>query len=395
MWREGERREALRLVYDVKVGDAALELYQGQLTLLGRNVGHLYGHYHFKASKLRRGSAPMKDNLKDLSMLAGAVPERPEALYYLALLHRLLGLEEEAREEAAMALERDPGFVPAAILEVELRNGAYVLRDWEIEDLRERYAPGEHGDWQEPWLLAYRCARDRDWEGAAREYQSLIDRRAKKPDPYIGYPIAVFMGHGVLSLEMGEFQDAILDFDRASTLWPRFPETRMLLGKAHYKAGDPAAAERVLQILWEGRDEGPGEGRKGLGTHIQRAFPVAQRAGPSHGGGEGGPDRPRAPSEYPRLRATGPGAVETGVPPEGAGGRRGVDLSTSRSDGDPCCAEPDTRGRGEARGGPSRSAGSSCARSGGHRGARGASRLLEPPQRPGPATRAGSAAEGP
>jgi serine/threonine protein kinase len=153
VWEKGiaewKAREATLLLHDAAVRDAAIELYSGQLTLLGQDpsvVGSTLAF--FRGRRFRKGPAGLQETLTTLEEAAQAVPERPDAPYYLALLYRLAGDDESAGREAARAVERSPDFVPADVLAREIALGQGSLPQREIEDILSRVR-GKEG-WQEP-----------------------------------------------------------------------------------------------------------------------------------------------------------------------------------------------------------------------------------------------------
>ncbi|MBI4585139.1 MAG: tetratricopeptide repeat protein [Planctomycetes bacterium] len=249
-YKRGEAElEAQRAVYDTTVLDIAAALYRGQLILAG---DELYNLYNFKGRGFKGGEAQRswKDAAPRLAAVAEAVPERPEARYYLARLHRLLGEEEAAIEEAGRALDADPAFAPAEVLREEIARKAFRLVDEILEGYLKRHRAG--GGWQESWLLAYRYARDKRWPEAAEAYGRIIRWREERgAEPYLGCAVEAIMGRGLARLRNRNLEGAIRDFAAARSLWPRFPEAGLLLGKAYHQKGDREEAERVFEEVHE------------------------------------------------------------------------------------------------------------------------------------------------
>jgi serine/threonine protein kinase/thioredoxin-like negative regulator of GroEL len=263
VWQEGyARREAAHLRHDATVRDAAIDLFGGQLTLLGQDMDELSAvHFMFRAGKFRKGTVEVEDILGKLEKAAEAAPGRPDAPYYLAILYRLAGDEESADREAARALERDPRFVPAEVMarEIDLDRGA--LEEPEIESILERFErkPG----WQEPWVLAYRHMRSRAWPQAIEAYDRLLESR--EPEPYVGFAVEALMGRGMALLRAKDFHGAISDFAAARGIWPRLPEAAFALGMAWHRAGQPGDAERIFVQLYI---ETPEEARSEIAAWI-------------------------------------------------------------------------------------------------------------------------------
>jgi serine/threonine protein kinase/Flp pilus assembly protein TadD len=243
---ERSEREKVRLLHDATVRDAAIDFYSGQLTLLGQRLGEMGSIlYLFHGSKFRKGPAGVQDTLRDLEQAAEAVPERPDAPYYLALLYRLVGDERSAGREAARALERDPDFVPAEVLTREIALDQGPLGDAEVEAIiaRFRSKPG----WQEPWLLAYKHVRSRNWPEAAEAYGRLL--KCREENPYVGFVVEALMGRGIARLRSENLPGAISDFAAARGIWPRFPEAALALGVTWYRAGYAEEAEAIFREL--------------------------------------------------------------------------------------------------------------------------------------------------
>jgi serine/threonine protein kinase/Flp pilus assembly protein TadD len=236
--------EAKRAAYDSVVLDVAQALFRGQLLLAG---DELYNLYTFKAGgyKGREAGASWHDAALRLAEVRDAVPERPESSYYLARLHRFLGDGEAATREAARALKADPEFAPAEVLREEIARKAFRLEDDVLGVILERHRSG--AGWQEPWLLAYGHARDKRWHEAAEAAGRLIRWREEHgAEPYLGCAVEAAMGRGLARLRSEDFDGAIRDFAGARSLWPRFPEAGLLLGKAYYHKGDLREAESVF-----------------------------------------------------------------------------------------------------------------------------------------------------
>jgi tetratricopeptide (TPR) repeat protein/tRNA A-37 threonylcarbamoyl transferase component Bud32 len=266
--RSIEEDRAMRAAYDKVVLDAAESLYRDQLFLSAGELGNLAT---FRGRNFQGGGQGGKEErtstqetLRDLEQMAAAVPDRPDASYYLARIHRLLGENEAALEAIDRVLEAAPDFAPAEVLREEISGKRSPVGDQALEEILRHYH--DTHEWQEPWLLAYTHFRDRRWQEAAEAYGRLLAYRAEKgTDPYIGFAVEAYMGRGLSRLRSDDFEGAIRDFSGARGFWPRFAEAGLLVGKAFYEKGDHEEAERVFQEL---HSESPPEARSELAVWI-------------------------------------------------------------------------------------------------------------------------------
>ncbi|MBI4601971.1 MAG: tetratricopeptide repeat protein [Planctomycetes bacterium] len=247
--REEAEREAVRLQYDAVVLGAAREIYRGMPNVLGMEVGGDILRI-FQPRLAEKGAGGAGETLRSLAEVAEAVPERPEAPYYLARVLWVLGDAEAARREARRALERASAFVPAEVLLGEAARGAPPLEDTAIEVLCRRY----RGGWQEAWLLAYEHTWARRWPEAAEAFGRLLELRRPEGEPYLGLTVEGLMGRGVARLRSGQPRGALQDFAGAWRMWPWFPEAALLLARAWHVLGNPEEAEAVLGELWSSVD---------------------------------------------------------------------------------------------------------------------------------------------
>ncbi|MBN1443526.1 MAG: tetratricopeptide repeat protein, partial [Planctomycetes bacterium] len=271
---EQEARDAVRLLHDATVRDAAIEIFAGQQELLGRSSEELSKFlYVYRGWRYRKGVAGVADTLWALEQAAEAAPGRPDAPYYLARLYRLAGDEESAAREAARALERAPDFVPAAILAREIALDRGRLGETEIEPLLERFGGKPEPNWQEPWLLAYRHVQIRAWPEAVEAYRKLLQYR--EPEPYVGFTVEALMGCGLARLQTGEFLGATSDFAAARGIWPKLSDAGFALGMAWHHAGQEEEAERVFLEL---HGESPEGSRSEIAAWITGVYWMAGEA---------------------------------------------------------------------------------------------------------------------
>ncbi len=264
--RHSAENARLRLEHDVIIRDVVKELYRGRLTLLGDSLDSFGSTlFIFKALKFKRGMPALEETVTQLNGAAEAVLERPEAHYYLSQIQRLAGSREAAIREAAQALERDPNFVPAEVVRQELIHGVFPLPDAVLEPILARYQE-QHDGWQQPWILAYKHERDREWKQAALAYGRLVTFREEATrEPYVGFTIEALMGRGRARLRSGDFDGAIFDFAAASGTWSGFPEPGLMLGLTCHMKGDSELAERFFLELYA---TSPGLQRNTIATWI-------------------------------------------------------------------------------------------------------------------------------
>jgi tetratricopeptide (TPR) repeat protein len=210
-------------------------------------VENLFGAEDFKNLLDLGGAAAVEQAAARREAQAAAVPEKADAHFHLARACSLLGRKGEAREAAARALARDPGFVPAATLEVELSDRNDEEKRAAFEAVGSQHERG--GDWKGWWLLAEESARQKKWPEAARAYGELIRLHAQGNEPYIGFSIDAYMAQGLAFLETKDHERAQEAFIAASALSPGAVEPKLFLAKAYQRARKPEIAAAIFEGL--------------------------------------------------------------------------------------------------------------------------------------------------
>ena len=131
--------------------------------------------------------------------------------------------------------------IPAACPAADPLNDAkkaYADQDYTAARKHAEAAVKIHGaDPDALYLLGQSCLRLRDNKSAATAFTKLI---AAAPDEWSGYD-----GRGDARLKLGEFKDAVRDYDQALKLNPEFAPKHWRRGIALYYAGDfKAGAEQ-------------------------------------------------------------------------------------------------------------------------------------------------------
>ncbi len=188
--------------------------------------------------------------IEELTVACEELPDRPEAFYHRAKAYWLIGAEEEARRDLARAVENDPAFVPALLLQstVEASRGEpQVARELELEAERRASTP-----WAEAWVRAHRSVAARDWSAAAEAFGDVVEieeRDAGELPP--GFSVESRLGRGLARLQMNDAPRAVEDFIVARALWKDAVEPGLLLGEAHLQSGAVDAARSVFLELLE------------------------------------------------------------------------------------------------------------------------------------------------
>ncbi|MAG94415.1 MAG: hypothetical protein CMJ48_11795 [Planctomycetaceae bacterium] len=85
---------------------------------------------------------------------------------------------------------------------------------------------------------------------AKKNYERLMEL-GRRQDFYLGFPLEILLGHGIASLETGEFTAAERDFVTARERYRGFFEPGLLLGKTYYRQGEEEEAESFFKKLFK------------------------------------------------------------------------------------------------------------------------------------------------
>ncbi len=216
---------------------------------------HLRPEDFTPTENLKEGLERIVERLEEMTR---ALPERPEAHYFLAYALVLLGNHREARallEGMPLTVRR---FVPTRLLEADLawraQEGVEDVTDETVAQLLE----DDQGlqPWERSWLRAQGAVRRSEWEQVARAYGELLAAPPGEEEPFVGVSVQAQLGRGIARLELEDYRGAILDFSRTWGRWPAFLEPALLLGKAYCLSGDPDGAEYIFNDLYN-RMAGP------------------------------------------------------------------------------------------------------------------------------------------
>ncbi len=115
---------------------------------------------------------PIEEAVGELECAINLLPEKPEAYYHLADAHRILRKNPEALEAVGKALECDPVFAPALILEALLLEESG--KDGAAEERRKKAETIAGNEWTRAWLTAQTAEEKKEWETAIPAYKKLI-----------------------------------------------------------------------------------------------------------------------------------------------------------------------------------------------------------------------------
>lgn len=180
-----------------------------------------------------------RETIPELERATRALPERPEAPYYLARALLLLGDDDTtARARRELTRAHRLGFVPATAL----RRAVFGV---------DEVASAEEGSWQQSWDEAQRAIWTHDWRAAAAAYQRLGEHLRRGKEPFLGAKLDIFLACGIAHAELRDFEEAKCYFQRAMGVRPQAVEPELLFGIANHLQGDEREAEGLFEELFE------------------------------------------------------------------------------------------------------------------------------------------------
>jgi tetratricopeptide (TPR) repeat protein len=255
LYRSGEEARRRRLAaYDDRVIAAAVTMRtSGALAPMAKEFAWGALRYDLSllgedASLLERQHDRLHGALAALEAARDSVPEKSDALYYLAMGTLLAGDEERALKELAILVRRD--YVPAMALQAVIlkRRGKHSM----AEELLARAAGSRGGEWAAPWCAAYGAASDARWQDAAAAYEKLIEMQRGRREPYyLGSSVDLHLNGGLALLELHEFERARDHFVAAGALCSTAVEPELFLGFTLCYQGKDEEGERLLDRLFQ------------------------------------------------------------------------------------------------------------------------------------------------
>jgi serine/threonine protein kinase/Flp pilus assembly protein TadD len=177
----------------------------------------------------------LADAIAALGNEIASVPERPEAHYHRARAYRVANRDDDALGDLARVTAIDPEFVPALVLEAEIRGKRG--EEEASAALRERArAAGKRG-WKEKWIQAQEALENGLWGDAERAFGEIIALEAEGGEAYLGASYLTRLGRGKARLEAKDYLRAIDDFAVVDAGLRGARVAVLLEGKAYHLLG--------------------------------------------------------------------------------------------------------------------------------------------------------------
>jgi tetratricopeptide (TPR) repeat protein len=250
--RYRDERERLVKEYEPKVLGAILKMQLGSLTrktgledyLTFDRQGQVFSAKFNQDIVPAAGMDRVEDAVKELTEAAGAIPEKPDALYQRARALLLLGDEAGALEDLVRAAVVSPRFVPALCLRASLIARRGEKEAAKVLDLEAEQASAD--GWQRAWFAAYRLRIERSWAAAAEALGELVELEGSVREPYVGCGLESRLQRSIARIWEKDYVGALRDIEVVQSRWRGSVEASLLEGRVHCLREKPEQAERVF-----------------------------------------------------------------------------------------------------------------------------------------------------